>query len=71
MTSSVTISFIANPKVMTTLDWKPEDHDVITPYVTISNLLGGSLRLNISQIDGPNRCRTKHSKSFMLQPHFI
>ena len=57
-------------KVMPTLGWKPEANDVIIPSVTASNLLGCSLILNISQIDGPNRCRKKHSKSFMLQSTF-
>ena len=51
-------------------DWKPEANDVIIPCVTISNPLGSSLILNISEINGPNRCRKKHSKSFMLQRPF-
>ena len=58
------------PKVMPTLGWKPEADDIIIPCVTTSNLLGCSLILNISQINGPNRCRKKHSKSFMLQLPF-
>ena len=52
---------------MPTLDWKPEANDVIIPCVAISNPLGGCLILNISQNNGPIRCRKKHSKSFMLQ----
>jgi len=55
---------------MPMLDWKPEANDVIIPCVTISNPLGGSLILNISQINGAIRCRKKHSKSFMLQQQF-
>ena len=58
------------PKVMPTLGWKPEANDVIIPCVITSNLLGCSLILNISQINGPDRCRKKHSKSFMLQYTF-
>ena len=57
------------PKVMPTLDWKPEPNDVIIPCVTISNPLVGSLTL-ISQINGPIRCRKKHSRSFMLRQPF-
>ena len=58
------------PKVMPTLGWKPEANDVIIPCATTSNLLGCSLILNISQINGPNRCRKKYSKSFMLRQPF-
>ena len=57
------------PKVMPMLDWKPELNDVIIPCVTISNPPVGSLTL-ISQINGPIRCRKKHSRSFMLRQPF-
>ena len=56
-------------KVMPTLpDWKPEANDIIIPCVSISNPLVSSLILN--QFNGPNRCRKKHSKSFMLRQPF-
>ena len=58
-------------QVMPTLDWKPEANDVIIPCVAISNPLPGSLTLNISQNNGPIRCRKKHSKSFILQQPFF
>ena len=61
---------LQTPKVMPTLGWKPEANDVIILCVTISNPLSGNLMLNISQTHGPNRCRKKHSKRFMLQSPF-